>query len=106
MDTLALAHIKAGDVRDILDWSSPQNLYRCHICVTRDEGGVFSAVVLNLPGCGSCGDTQEEALNNVREAARGVIESHTAAGEEIPWVDSTRSEIPTGAHEIWIVVNA
>ena len=76
-------------------------IYRCQIRLTREEDGSFSAIVLNLPGCGSCGDTEEEALQNVREAVRGVIESHVAAREDIPWVNS-----PRDAHQLWIVVNA
>jgi predicted RNase H-like HicB family nuclease len=106
MSTFELEHVKAWDLRNVLDWASTPNSYRCHVCVTRDEDGAFSAVVLNLPGCGSCGDTQEEALDNVREAILGVIESHIEAGEEIPWVDSMQSKIPKGAYAIWIVVNA
>jgi predicted RNase H-like HicB family nuclease len=105
-DALKLENVQVADVRDFLDWAPTRNRYRCHVCLTRDEDGTFSAIVLNLPGCGSCGVTEEEALDNVREAVLGVVASHVAAGEEIPWVDSTQSEIPQGSHQRWIVVNA
>ncbi len=105
-DVLELQNEKMADVRDVLTWAAPRSLYRCHICITRDEEGVFSAVVLNLPGCGSCGETEQEAIQNVREAALGVIESHIAAGEDIPWVNSMLSAIPEDARQRWIVVNA
>ena len=80
--------------------------YRCHVCLIREDDGSFSAVVLNLPGAGSCGDTEEEALQNVREAVLGVIESYLAAGDEIPWKNSLCEDIPEGAKHKWILVNA
>lgn len=38
-----------------------------------DEGG-FTAIVPSLPGCISEGDTQEEALKNIREAIELYLE--------------------------------
>jgi predicted RNase H-like HicB family nuclease len=87
------------------EWQE-QAAYRCHVCLIREDDGRFSAIVLNLPGAGSCGGTEEEALENVREAVLGVIESHIAAGEGIPWRDALSSEIPDGAKQKWILVNA
>jgi predicted RNase H-like HicB family nuclease len=87
------------------DWREGK-AYRCHICLIPEEDGSFSAIVLNLSGAGSCGDTEEEALKNVREAVLGVIESYTDAGDEIPWEDSRSEDIPPGAKQIWILVNA
>ena len=81
-------------------------IYRCHICITREPEGDFSVIVLNLPGCGSCGATKEEAIRNVREAIRGVIASHIEAGEEIPWCNSMSCDIPDDSDQKWIVVNA
>ena len=80
--------------------------YRCHVCLIPEEDGSFSAIVVNLPGAGSCGDTEEEALENVREAILGVIESYIASGEEIPWKDAESEDIPAGAKHKWMLVNA
>ena len=45
----------------------------------REEGG-YSAIVPALPGCGSQGDTVEEAIHNVHEAielhVEGLTEHH------------------------------
>jgi predicted RNase H-like HicB family nuclease len=79
--------------------------YRCHICLMEEEGSV-SAIVLNLPGAGSCGRTEEEALANVQEAIRGVIESYGMEGEDVPWQDAEPGDIPAGAKQRWILVNA
>ncbi len=81
-------------------------LYRCHIALIPEADGRVSAVVLNLPGAGSCGNTEEEAMRNVREAVTGVIESHKEAKEDIPWIGLDKYEIPEGAKQKWILVNA
>ena len=67
---------------------------------------IISVIALNLPGVGSMGDTEEEALANFREAAKGVLESYTESGEKIPWKPSCGSDdIPAGATHKWIIVN-
>ncbi len=86
------------------DWHQAK-AYRVHVLVTKDDEGVYSAVALNLPGAGSCGGTEEEAMENVREAIRGVVESYQDAGEEIPWEDTSEAVIPFGAEQKWIIVN-
>jgi predicted RNase H-like HicB family nuclease len=74
--------------------------------VIPDEDGQFSAIVLNLPGAGSCGTTEEEALENVQEAVLGVVESYEIEGQSVPWQDSDLTDIPRGATLLWILVNA
>jgi len=78
--------------------------YRLHMLITRDEDGVYSAVTLNLPGVGSCGETEQEAMANAKDAIREALASYE--GEEIPWRDSSSDEIPFGAKQKWIIVNA
>ena len=38
--------------------------------IYQDESGAYCAEVPAFPGCHSCGDTYEEALANIREAAQ------------------------------------
>ncbi len=87
------------------DWKR-QNAYRCHVCIVQDDDDSFSAIVLNLPGAGSCGTTEEEAMQNVEEAIRGVFESYADSGDAIPWRDVTSRDIPANAKLKWILVNA
>jgi predicted RNase H-like HicB family nuclease len=83
----------------------PQNAcYRCHVRLIQEDDGSFSAVVLNLPGAGSCGDTKEEAVRNVREAILAVIESYNDSHEDIPWRSQDEYGIVDDAK--WIIVNA
>ena len=49
-----------------------------------DEDGGYIVEVPSLPGCYSQGDTEQEALDNIREAIELYIESLQEAGEEIP----------------------
>lgn len=54
------------------------------VVLYQDEDGVWIAEVPSLPGCGSDGDTREEALSNVRRAIGEWIEVLKERGEPIP----------------------
>ena len=43
------------------------------VIVEQDEDGAYIAHCPELPGCWSCGDTEEEALDNIREAIIGCL---------------------------------
>ena len=45
------------------------------INIEQDEDGMFIATVPALPGCVSQGASREDAIENVRDAARGYLES-------------------------------
>jgi predicted RNase H-like HicB family nuclease len=49
-----------------------------------EDGGGFVALVPDLPGCMSDGETAEEALANVRDAIAAWIEEARATGRGIP----------------------
>lgn len=67
--------------------------------VLAEEDGGYSAVVPALRGCGSQGDTIEEALANVREAIEGFVESLQARGLAVP-----PSDLPTSPSEVLVAV--
>ena len=52
--------------------------------LTEAEGGGFGAVVPELPGCMSDGETRAEALANVEDAIATRIYCARKAGEAIP----------------------
>lgn len=85
-------------------WRKPAEAYAIHLLIVPEEAGGYSAIALNLPGAGSCGDTKEEAMENAREAVKGVLESYKDAGESVPWVNS-RSDTTPGEKK-WITVHA
>ncbi len=52
---------------------------RYTVILQRESDGGYVAVVPSLPGCVSQGDTREEALKNIEEAAELYIEDVQAA---------------------------
>ena len=62
-----------------------------------EADGGYTASVPALPGCVTQGDTREEALRNIREAAELYIEDCVAEGDPIP-VEAGREyfELTTG----------
>jgi predicted RNase H-like HicB family nuclease len=74
------------------------------VLVAEKEGG-YSTIVPELPGVASCGETREEALYNVLEALRAVIELYFIDGMEIPWQNTATIEIPDGAEVKNVVVS-
>ena len=54
------------------------------VLIEQDEDGIFVAECPALPGCISQGNSRTEALDNIREAISGYIESLEKHGEPIP----------------------
>ena len=87
------------------EWGPSVRSYRCHIQLEKEEDGTYSAIALNLPGAGSCGDSADEAIANACEAIIGAIQSYLEAGDEIPWEDSLAADIPDSVEHKWILVH-
>ena len=49
-----------------------------------EDGGGFVAIVPDLPGCMSDGETAEDALASVQDAIEAWIEEATALGRAVP----------------------
>lgn len=49
-----------------------------------DEDGAFVAIAPDLPGCSAVGDTEEEALCELRTAIKLWLEVCEKAGDPIP----------------------
>lgn len=54
------------------------------VVLEREADGGYVVKVPALPGCVSQGNTREEAMQNIREAAELYIEDCVAAGDPIP----------------------
>lgn len=52
--------------------------------ITDESGSYYYAHVLELDGCQSTGDSFEEALESLKDAMRGWIETKMEGGFEIP----------------------
>ena len=68
--------------------------YEFTVVIERDEDGVYIATVPALQGCHTAGDTEEEALELIKDAIRLHIEARLASGEPIPRdIDSAKVRI-------------
>ena len=54
------------------------------ILIEQDEDGIFVAECTSLPGCISQGKTRREALENIKDAIKGYLESLKKHNEPIP----------------------
>ena len=54
------------------------------VLIEQDEDGVYVAEVPALPGCISQGKTRTEAVDNIKEAIAGYVESLQAHSEPVP----------------------
>lgn len=54
------------------------------IIIERDEDGTFVAECPSLPGCISQGKNREEAIENIKDAIKGYLESLKKHNEPIP----------------------
>ncbi|MHB8886606.1 MAG: type II toxin-antitoxin system HicB family antitoxin [Methylovirgula sp.] len=52
--------------------------------LSEEDGGGFVAIVPDLPGCMSDGETPEEAVTNVRDAINAWIAMANELGHTIP----------------------
>ena len=57
---------------------------RYRVLIEQDEDGVYVAEVPSLPGCVSQGKTRSEAIDNIKEAIGGYLESLQSHGEPVP----------------------
>ncbi len=54
------------------------------IAIEQDEDGMYIATAPALPGCISEGRSRSEAVENIKEAIAGYIESLQKHGEAVP----------------------
>lgn len=78
--------------------------YNCPVHLLKEANGRYSIVAATLPGVASQGDTEEEALNNIVDAFKGVIAVYEESGEAVPW-SSRAVELEPGAIERSVVVD-
>ena len=62
------------------------------LAVVAEDGKRLMAYSPSLPGAATEGDTQAEAVENLKEAVKGCILAYRDAGEPIPWVEAPEVE--------------
>jgi len=84
------------------------NAIRCHVVITKDDEDLYSAIALNLPGVGSCGTSEEEAIANAKEAIRAAVAWYLEREGTVPWLSpgEYEADIPDGCRLVWILADA
>ena len=54
------------------------------IIIEKDEDGIYVAECPSLPGCISQGKTRKEAIENIRDAIQGYLESLKEHNDPVP----------------------
>jgi len=57
---------------------------KVRIVVDQDEDGKFVSSCPTLPGCWSQGETRQQAIENIKDAITGYLESLRKHGDPIP----------------------
>ena len=57
---------------------------KMRIIIEQDEDGIYVAACPNLPGCVSQGKTRKEAIENIKDAIHGYLQSLKKHNEPIP----------------------
>lgn len=96
-----------SDEPNEIELSDGRAAYRVRCWIEKDEdAGGYCVYAPDLPGCASCGETLNECLENIKEAAAGCIESYLADGVDIPWVPvSERKQRPDFNEERVIIAS-
>ena len=71
-------------IRQIINIQNHSFIMKFRAVIQQDEDGMFVAECPSLPGCISQGKSREEALENVRDAIKGYLESLKRHNEPIP----------------------
>lgn len=80
--------------------------YRVLAIVSKEEDDGFTSESPSLPGAVSQGTSVADALNQLKEAIAGCIESYDSAREPIPWVqDPSVENVEHIAFSGWIDVD-
>jgi antitoxin HicB len=92
-------------LRVAVAWTAhPKGTYRLPVILSPEAEGGFSVWAATLPGVASQGETEEEALANIKDALAGALASYEAHGEKIPWQEEETAKGP--ARTVWIVAHA
>lgn len=78
------------DLLDRTPWHKfePGTAFTCRVLISPEDDGGYSIHALDLPGVVSQGETEEEAVENFRDAFAGVVAAYRDAEEAIPWHDA------------------
>ena len=106
MTTLQIdKNVGNGQVADwkLREYNPPVKSFRAALC-PEEEGG-FSIFAIHLAGVVSQGDTEAEAVENIREAFLAMLESCQKHNEPLPFSAQPVVELAPDCRLLWIKVD-
>lgn len=82
---------------------SKETAYRCCVLLSPEDGG-YCVRAADLAGVVSEGDTVDQAVQNIKDAYAGAIESYRAHGDAVPWLVPPRNP-EENEQSLWIELN-
>ncbi len=108
MATIEEIDVRRGDPLSYLEipaWTRfDETTFECRVLICPEETGGYSAHATRLPGVVSQGDTEREALENIRDAFRGAISVYQEEGTPVPW-SPIDFDPPKNSVQRWILVD-
>ncbi len=68
----------------IKNWGGHVKTYVFTVAIEEEDDSRWSAVIPTLPGCNAWGNTQQEALEAIRENAQAFVEVLLEHGDPLP----------------------
>jgi predicted RNase H-like HicB family nuclease len=88
----------------VTEWTRFTRTYELRVVLSLDSDGGYTAEVARLPGVVSEGETEQEALANIRDAFQGAAVEYLEESGSIPWCEDTAVR-PTGSVDRRILVD-
>ena len=79
--------VRHGREGDLIRLAEAEDLMHDTVILEKEADGGYVATVPALPGCVSQGDTRDEVIVNIREAAELYIEDCVENGDPVPQED-------------------
>lgn len=91
--------VKIGEIRNFSG-----SMHECRTVICPEAEGGFSAYALRLVGVASQGETEEEAVENLKDAFRETLLAYDDLGMNIPWGEVEIARTPDTTDR-WVLVD-
>lgn len=97
------AAAEGGEV-PVISWRfSEPSTYHILVYLFAD-GGSVTALAAHLPGLVSQGRSERQALDNLAEAFKGLLDSYRSTGQPVPWQETPIEDPDEDFTKDWITV--
>ena len=87
-------------------WATPVGKHRFEAALCPESEGGFSIFAVHYPGVISCGDTDEQAKENIADAFLAMLEARRSYGEDMHYSQEPVAPIPAGCTRVLITATS